>query len=135
MLALRDDPTLIQAEIDRRLATLRGGHPATARRDALKRDLAHAQSAIRRLIDGYQEQLVILDELRARTSALRKREATIQAQLDALDAALHDATTHRVKDARRALTSPGLPQVLSSFGAVRQHDQSAGINSGRRRPW
>ena len=94
VLALLDDPALIQAEIDRRLQTLRSAHPATARRDTLKRDLARAQNAIRRLLDGYQEQLVTLDELRARTPELRKREATIQAQLDALDTELHDAETY-----------------------------------------
>jgi site-specific DNA recombinase len=94
VLALLDDPALIQAEIDRRLQTLRSAHPATARRDTLKRDLARAQNAIRRLLDGYQEQLVTLDELRARTPELRKREATIQAQLEALDAELHDAETY-----------------------------------------
>ena len=73
---------------------MRATHPATSRRDALERDLARAQNAIRRLLDGYQEQLVTLDELRARTPELRKREATIQAQLDALDAELHDAETY-----------------------------------------
>ena len=94
VLGLLDDPTLIQAEIDRRLQTLRAAHPATTRRDALERDLTRAQNALRRLLDGYQEQLVTLDELRARTPELRKREATLQAQLDALDAELHDAETY-----------------------------------------
>ena len=94
VLSLLDDPTLIEAEIDRRLQTLRAAHPATARRDALKRDLTRAQTALRRLIDGYQEQLVTLDELRTRTPELRKREATLQAQLAALDAELHDAATY-----------------------------------------
>jgi site-specific DNA recombinase len=94
VLALLDDPTLIQAEIDRRLRTLRAAHPATTRRDALQRDLTRAQNALRRLLDGYQEQLVTLDELRARTPELRKREAALQAQLDALDAELHDAESY-----------------------------------------
>jgi site-specific DNA recombinase len=94
VLGLLDAPTLTQAEIDRRLQTLRAAHPATARRDALERDLARAQNALRRLIDGYQEQLVTLEELRARTPELRKREATLQAQLDGLDAELRDAETY-----------------------------------------
>ena len=94
VLVLLDDPTLIEAEIDRRLATLRAAHPAGQRREGLKRNLARAQSAVRRLIDGYQEQLVTLEELRARTPQLRKREATRQAQLDALDAELRDAATY-----------------------------------------
>jgi site-specific DNA recombinase len=94
VLGLLEDPTLIQAEIDRRLETMRTAHPATGRHDALERDLTRAQAALRRLLDGYQEQLVTLDELRARTPDLRTREATLHAQLDALDAELHDAETY-----------------------------------------
>ena len=94
VLGLLEDPTLIQAEIDRRLQTMRATHPATGRRDALQRDLTRAQTALRRLIDGYQEQLITLEELRARTPELRKRQATVQAQLDALDAELQDAETY-----------------------------------------
>ncbi len=94
VLGLLEDPTLIGAEIDRRLQAMRATHPATGRRDALQRDLTRAQAALRRLLDGYQEQLVTLDELRARTPDLRKREATLRAQLDALDAELHDAETY-----------------------------------------
>jgi site-specific DNA recombinase len=94
VLGLLEDPTLIQAEIDRRLQTMRAAHPASGRRDALERDLTRAQTALRRLLDGYQEQLITLEELRARTPELRKRETTLQAQLDALDAELHDAETY-----------------------------------------
>jgi site-specific DNA recombinase len=94
VLGLFDDPTLIEAEINRRLETMRAAHPATGRRDALERDLTRAQNALRRLLDGYQEQLITLDELRTRTPDLRKREATLQTQLDALDAELHDAETY-----------------------------------------
>ena len=94
VLALLENPELIKAEIERRLATLRAEHPASHRRDGLERDLTRAQNALRRLIDGYQEQLITLDELRARTPELRKREATLRAELDALDAQLHDAETY-----------------------------------------
>src|SRR4051812_17263549 len=94
VLGLLEDPTLTQAEIDRRLQPLRAAPPATERRDALQRDLTRAQGALRRLLDGYQEQLVTLDELRARTPELRKREAALHAQLNALDAELHDAETY-----------------------------------------
>src|SRR3954454_14460574 len=94
VLGLLDDPSLIKAEIGRRLQALRAAHPAAGRHDALQRDLTRAQGALRRLLDGYQEQLVTLDELRARTPELRKREAALQAQLNALDAELHDAETY-----------------------------------------
>ena len=91
---LLEHPELVQAEIDRRLAALRTEHPAARRRDTLERDLARADSAITRLIEAYQEQLISLDELRARTPALRKRQGTLRAQLDALDTELNDAATY-----------------------------------------
>ena len=94
VLALLENPELIEVEIERRLQTLRAEHPASHRRDGLERDLTRAQNALRRLIDGYQEQLITLEQLRARTPELRKREATLRAQLDALDAQLHDAETY-----------------------------------------
>ena len=94
VLALLENPELIQAEIDRRLQALRAEHPASHRRDRLQRDLTRAQNALRRLIDGYQEQLITLEELRARMPELRKREATLRAELDALDTELHNAETY-----------------------------------------
>lgn len=91
---LLEDPALIRAEIDRRLQTLRNEHPASRRRDALQRDLARADGAIERLIEAYQEQLLSLEELRARMPALRKRQTALRAQLDALASELHDAETY-----------------------------------------
>lgn len=93
-IALLEDPTLLQAEIDRRLDALRSEHPAARRADALQRDLTRAQAATGRLIEAYQEQLITLDELRARMPDLRKRENTLAAQLDALTTELHDAETY-----------------------------------------
>ena len=63
VLALLENPELIKTEIDRRLQALRSEHPATRRRDGLQRDLTRAQNALRRLIEGYQEQLITLEEL------------------------------------------------------------------------
>ncbi|MGH2871860.1 MAG: recombinase family protein, partial [Solirubrobacteraceae bacterium] len=91
---LLEDPALVRAEIDRRLAAARTEHPAARRHAALERDLTRADQAVARLIEAYQEQLISLEELRARTPALRKRQTTLQAQLDSLDAELHDAETY-----------------------------------------
>ena len=66
--------------------------PAAARRSSATSPAPKA--AIARLIEAYQEQLISLDELRARTPTLRKRQTTLRAQLDALDAELHDAETY-----------------------------------------
>jgi site-specific DNA recombinase len=94
VLRLLDNPALIQAEIARRLESLRVEHPAGPRRAGLERELVRARRAVERLIEAYQEELISLDELRARSPALRKREATLQAELDALDAELHDAESY-----------------------------------------
>ena len=94
VLRLLEDPALIQAEIQRRLESLRVEHPAGHRREGLERDLVRARRAVERLIEAYQEELISLDELRDRSPALRKREATLQAELDALDAELHDAESY-----------------------------------------
>jgi site-specific DNA recombinase len=91
---LLEDPELVRVEIDRRLTALRTEHPAARRRETLERDLARADTAVTRLIEAYQEQLISLDELRARTPPLRKRQTTLRAQLDALEAELHDAETY-----------------------------------------
>jgi site-specific DNA recombinase len=91
---LLEDPTLVRAEIDRRLQAVRTEHPAARRREALERDITRAEAAINRLIEAYQEQLVSLDELRARMPTLRKRQTTLRAQLDALETDLHDAETY-----------------------------------------
>jgi site-specific DNA recombinase len=91
---LLEDPTLVRAEIDRRLAALRAEHPATRRRETIERDLTRAGAAVQRLIEAYQEQLISLDELRARMPTLRKRQSTLQAQLDTLNSELHDAETY-----------------------------------------
>ena len=91
---LLENPELVRAEIDRRLAALATEHPAARRREALQRDLTRAVHATDRLIEAYQEQLISLDELRTRMPGLRKRQTTLQAQLDSLDAELHDAETY-----------------------------------------
>jgi site-specific DNA recombinase len=88
------DPELIHAELERRLSQLRATNPATAQRTRLERDLIRATTAIARLLEAYQEQLLELDELRARMPELRKREAALRAQIDALDAQLVDHETY-----------------------------------------
>jgi hypothetical protein len=53
------------------------------------------KTASARLIEAYQDQLIALEELRGRMPQLRKaRASTIAAQLDALDADLHNAETY-----------------------------------------
>jgi site-specific DNA recombinase len=84
------DPTLIRAEITRRLAHARTADPATVQRQRLETGLIKATEAIKRLIGAYQEQLITLDELRSRMPELRNREVGLRQQIEALDAQLAD---------------------------------------------
>ncbi|WP_406421039.1 recombinase family protein [Streptomyces sp. NBC_00842] len=84
------DPHLIRSEIDKRLDRARTCDPATRQRSRLELALAKATAAITRMIEAFQEQLVTIDELRARMPGLRARESNLRGQLDALEAQLAD---------------------------------------------
>jgi site-specific DNA recombinase len=84
------NPTLIRAEIDRRLDQLRTADPTTAQHQRLEQALAKAGAAITRLIKAYQEELISLEELRERMPELRARETGLRTQLDALTTQLGD---------------------------------------------
>ena len=92
--ALLADPALIRAEIDRRLDQLRTTDPSTATQTRLQRALTKATTTITRLIEAYQEDLISLDELRARMPQLRARESSQRHQLDTLAAQLTDRDTY-----------------------------------------
>jgi site-specific DNA recombinase len=94
VIQLLANPALVRAEIDRRLAELRADRPVDVKRDGAAKELTRTRAAITRLIEAYQEQLISLDELRTRMPLLRRREATVQAQLAALEAELLDADTY-----------------------------------------
>jgi len=88
--ALLADPALVQAELDRRLAELRTANPATAERSRIELELTRTTAAVTRLVEAYQEDLLSLDELRARLPALRTKETSLRASADALEAQLLD---------------------------------------------
>jgi site-specific DNA recombinase len=92
--ALLADPTLVQAELDRRLAELRAANPATAERSRLELELTRATKSIERLVHAYQEELLTLDELRARMPDLRAKQASLHGSLAALEAQLFDRDTY-----------------------------------------
>jgi site-specific DNA recombinase len=94
VITLISDPALIQAELDRRLTQMRATDPAIAGRARLERAQAKTTTAITRLIEAYQEQLLTLTELRARVPALRARETAQRAQLDALAAGQIDRESY-----------------------------------------
>ena len=86
VLKLLTNPGLLRNEIDRRLHDLRTTNPATAQKSRLELELSRCTRAITRLVEGYQEELVSLEELRQRMPNLRKKKSALRAQLDALEA-------------------------------------------------
>jgi site-specific DNA recombinase len=84
------DPAMIRAEIDRRLTQARTSDPVTRQRTQIELALAKAATSITAMIQAYSEQLITIDELRARMPDLRAREQNLRAQLDALHAQAAD---------------------------------------------
>ena len=80
------DPALIRAEIDKRLEQARTSDPVTSQRARLQAALAKAAASVTAVIEALAEQLITIDELRARMPHLRAREASLRGQIDALDA-------------------------------------------------
>ena len=87
---LLTDPALIHAEIDKRLQTARTADPVIRQRTRLELALAKTTTTITRMIEAFGEQLITIDELRARIPDLRARQANLRGQLDALDNQLTD---------------------------------------------
>jgi site-specific DNA recombinase len=104
MVRLLEDPTMIQSELDRRLAAAKTADPAKQREKALQRELTRARTSMDRLLTAYQEDLLSLDELRRRMPELRQREQTLQTELQAV----LDQTNDRAVYLR-------LAETLSSF--------------------
>ena len=101
---LLEDPTLIQQELDRRLAAARSADPTKKREQALERELIRVAKAIERLLNAYQEELLSLEQLRERMPSLRQREQALRAELQAIA----DQATDRATFLR-------LAQTLGSF--------------------
>ena len=79
------DPQLIRAEIDRRLDSARTANPVAQQRKRLDTALAKTSNAIAAMIEAFGEQLITIDELRARMPDLRARETNLRNQIEALD--------------------------------------------------
>jgi site-specific DNA recombinase len=90
VIRLLEDPTLIQHELDRRLAAARASDPTKQREQSLQRELTRVGKSIERLLSAYQEELVSLEQLRERMPPLRQREQTLRAELQALADQLND---------------------------------------------
>jgi site-specific DNA recombinase len=96
---LLEDPTLIQQELDRRLAAARCADPTKKREQALQRELTRVGKGIERLLNAYQEDLLSLEQLRSRMPSLRQRERVLRTELQAIaDQATDRATFLRLAE-------------------------------------
>ena len=84
MLALLENPELVQREIDRRLAAANETDSHDRRMAALRAESSRNETRMSRLLDAYQEGLVTLDALRERNAPLQTRQRAILSELDAL---------------------------------------------------
>ena len=84
VIRLLEEPTLIQQELDRRLAAARSSDPTKKHEQSLQRELIQVGKGIERLLNAYQEGLLSIEQLRERMPALRNRDQTLRTQLRAI---------------------------------------------------
>jgi len=90
VLRLLDDPTLVQAELDRRLAAARQADPCRQRIEDLTHQQIRLAHSIERLVTAYQQDLVTLDDLRNRMPVLRHQQQALAAERESLELASAD---------------------------------------------
>jgi site-specific DNA recombinase len=90
VIRLLEDPTLIQQELDRRLAAARASDPTKKREQSLQRELIQVGKGIERLLTAYQEGLMSIEQLRDRMPALRNREQMLRSELQAITEQIND---------------------------------------------
>lgn len=120
IIKLLETPSLIQEELERRLAAARTSDPTQRRQKALQRDLARLGKSMDRLLTAYQEELISLDELRRRMPALRQREQATLAELQSIV----DQAGDRAAYLRLAETLAGfLTRLRSSAETLDVHER------------
>jgi site-specific DNA recombinase len=90
VIRLLEDPTLIQQELDRRLAAARSSDPTKKHEQNLQRELIRVGKGIERLLNAYQEGLLSIEQLRERMPGLRQREQMLRTELRAIADQVND---------------------------------------------
>ena len=78
VIRLLEHPALVEAELARRREAARDADPTRQRLDDLLRQQTRVATAIDRLVTAYQQELVTLEDLRARMPALRTQAARLR---------------------------------------------------------
>ena len=90
---LLEDPALIGAEIDRRLEAARASDPNQKREIDLRHRPARIRKSLDRLVTACQEDLITIEELRARTPDLRRQEQALSRELHLAENRARDQDT------------------------------------------
>ncbi len=90
LVRLLEDPALLAAELERRLAAGRETDPERRRQAELHAERERLERAGTRLVTAYQEELITLDELRSRMPAMRSRMRVLEAELAAIETAAEE---------------------------------------------
>jgi site-specific DNA recombinase len=121
---LLEDPSLIRAEIDRRVQAMTEMLPTKRRQETIAKELTRVQNSLVKLLDAYQESVLTLEELRQRLPPLRKREETLKAEAHSLESATVDQTVYlrlaetveaflaRLRSAASTLSVPDRQKIL-----------------------
>ena len=91
---LLEDPALVGAEIERRLEAARASDPNQQRESDLRHRLVRTRKSIDRLVNAYQEELITIDELRARMPELRRQEQALHRELQSVVDQAKDRETY-----------------------------------------
>jgi site-specific DNA recombinase len=94
LIRLLEEPALMQAEIDQRLAAARVADPLRRREQSLHQQQVRLQNRMERLLTAYQEELLSLEQLRQRMPALRKQQQAVAAELHSLALAAADQSRY-----------------------------------------
>jgi site-specific DNA recombinase len=90
IIALLENETLIQAEIDRRQEAARKTDPCERRKDILRSEQARLRNKMERLITAYQDELLTLEQLRERMPNLKQQSQAVNSELQSLEMAKLD---------------------------------------------
>ena len=106
VIRLLEDPTIVEAELARRRDAARQADPTRQRLDDLTRQQGRVATAMDRLVTAYQQELITLEDLRARMPALRTQQQALAAEHQAIETAAVDQARYlRLSD------------TLTEFGA------------------
>jgi len=121
VVALLEDPTLIQREIEKRVEETKKASPLVNQKAVIEKQKAKLSQSMDKLLDAYQEGLIPLSQLRRRMPELQKRANTTDKELENLK--MHElALDQRLQ----------LLDVQSFTGQIDQNIHHLGIEEKRK---